>query len=46
LAACGDNEAVLNQLQDRQAILPVDFWNPVEFTLDPELTFLRHKDKL
>jgi hypothetical protein len=46
LAACGNNEAVLNQLQDRQAILPVDFWNPVEFTLDPELSFLHPKHSL
>jgi Cdc6-like AAA superfamily ATPase len=46
LAACGNNEAVLNQLQDRQAILPGDFWNPVEFTLDPELSFLHPQHRL
>jgi hypothetical protein len=46
LAACGNNEAVLNQLQDRQAILPVDFWNPLEFTLDPELSFLHPKHEI
>jgi hypothetical protein len=43
LDACEGNEAVLAQLQDRQAVLPVDFWNPVEFTLDPELLFLHPK---
>ena len=40
LAACNGNKAVMAQLQDRQAILPEDFWNPVAFTLDPELFFL------
>ena len=40
LNACGSNEAILAQLQDRQAILPVDFWHPHQFTLDPELHFL------
>ena len=40
LEACGGNEAVLKQLQDRQVILPVDFWHPTQFTLDPELWFL------
>jgi Cdc6-like AAA superfamily ATPase len=34
------NQAVFKQLEDTQAILPVDFWNPIEFTLDPTLAFL------
>ena len=46
LAASGNNEAVLNHLQHRHAILPVDFWNPVEFTLDPELSFLHPQHHL
>ena len=40
LAACNGDEAILAQLQDRQVILPWDFWNPTEFTFDPELHFL------
>lgn len=39
-AACGDKHAVFDQLQERQVILPVDFWHPVYYTLDPELHFL------
>ena len=39
-AACNKNEAVVALLQDRQAILPRDFWSPTEFSLDPELHFL------
>ena len=39
-AACGANHAVFDQLLERQVILPVDFWHPVYFTLDPELHFL------
>lgn len=40
LAACGDNEAVLSQAIRSQIVLPRDFWEPNEFTLDPELHFL------
>lgn len=40
LAALKGNDLHLNQLQDCQAILPRDFWNPAEFTLDPELEWL------
>lgn len=40
LAVCGDNQALVDQLLDRQVVLPRDFWNPVAFTLDPELSFL------
>jgi len=40
LEGCGNNEAILAQLQDRQVVLPRDFWNPTEFTLDPEIQFL------
>lgn len=39
-AACGDKHAIFDQLLERQVILPVDFWHPVYFTLDPELHFL------
>ena len=40
LAECGGNGAVVDQLLDRQVVLPRDFWNPVEFMLDPEMHFL------
>lgn len=40
LAALGGNELHFLQLQHAQAILPRDFWNPVEFTIDPELDWL------
>ena len=42
LEAVGGNEALLAQLQDRQVILPRDFWNPNAFTLDPELHWYFH----
>jgi hypothetical protein len=38
LNACGGNEAELNQVVDRQGVLPKDFWDPTTYyTLDPEL---------
>lgn len=40
LRACDGREAVLTQLIHAQAILPRDFWEPNEFTLDPELHYL------
>jgi len=40
LAACNENEAVLNQLLLQQVVLPQDFWHPNEFTLAPELHFM------
>jgi len=40
LEACGHNRAIFSQMQDRQVILPHDFWNPTQFKLDPELYFL------
>jgi hypothetical protein len=40
LRACGDNQAVWQQLLRNQIILPIDFWHPNEFTLAPELHFL------
>lgn len=40
LAACGGQEAVLSQAIRSQIVLPLDFWQPNEFTLDPELHFL------
>ncbi len=41
LSACRNNEAVMHQVQELQIVLPRDFWNPVEFILDPYLAFLR-----
>jgi len=42
LAACGGNEAEVNQVIDRQGVLPKDFWDPATYyTLDPEL-FIVH----
>ncbi len=40
LAVCGGDERFLGQLLDRGVVLPVDFWNATEFTLDPELHHL------
>lgn len=40
LKACGDNQAIWQQLLRSQIILPIDFWHPNEFTLAPELHFL------
>ncbi len=39
LAACG-GEADMAAVQDRQVVLPNDFWNPLRFTLDPALHVL------
>jgi len=41
LVACDGRDAVLRQLIHAQAVLPRDFWEPNEFTLDPELHYLR-----
>ena len=43
LEACNHNRAIFSQMQDRQVILPHDFWNPTQFKLDPELYFLHPK---
>ncbi len=40
LDACGGNETLFAALQDREVILPNDFWNPLRFTLDPALHIL------
>ncbi len=40
LVACDKNEAGFALIQDRQVILPNDFWNPSRFTLDPLLYIL------
>ncbi len=40
LEALDGEESRLAQLQDLQTILPLDFWNPVDFTLDLELHWL------
>lgn len=37
LVACEGDATLLQQLIELQAVLPVDFWNPISFTLDPEL---------
>ncbi len=39
VSTCG-SETVMRQLEDLQIVLPCDFWNPIEFTLDPNLAFL------
>ncbi len=42
LRACDGNEAEVNQVIDRQGVLPKDFWDPATYyTLDPEL-FIVH----
>jgi hypothetical protein len=41
LEACEGNASELAVLQDRQVVLPNDFWNPTRFTLDPFLQVLR-----
>ena len=48
LGACGGNEAEFQRLYGRQVILPRDFWNPVDFKLDPKFHWmhLQHGDKL
>ncbi len=40
LAACNSNESTFAQLERYQVILPLDWWQPYEYTLDPELHFL------
>lgn len=40
LDACEKNAADFALIQDRQVILPNDFWNPSRFTLDPLLYIL------
>jgi hypothetical protein len=40
LNACGNSESELAAVQDRQVVLPNDFWNPTRFTLDPSLHIL------
>lgn len=44
LAACGNNATVFAALQDREVILPNDFWSPLRFTLDPTLHILHPKN--
>lgn len=39
LRACDDNVGTLNQLLMTQAVLPLDWWHPTDFRLDPELYF-------
>jgi hypothetical protein len=39
VSVCG-SEPVMRQLEELQIVLPRDFWNPIEFTLDPYLAFL------
>ncbi|MEM9458139.1 MAG: hypothetical protein AAGF11_28450 [Myxococcota bacterium] len=40
LVACDGREAMLSQLIHAQVVLPRDFWEPNEFTLDPELHYM------
>lgn len=40
MAACGSKESVFAQLERYQVILPLDWWQPYDYTLDPELHFL------
>lgn len=35
LAACEGSESLLRKLEDRQVVLPEDFWSPDRYTLDP-----------
>lgn len=44
LAACERSDADFALIQDRQVILPNDFWNPSRFTLDP-LLFILHPSR-
>lgn len=37
LAACAGSDALLETLQDRRVVMPDDFWQPGQFTLDPAL---------
>ena len=39
LVACGGSEALRSQAIRSQIVLPRDFWEPEELTLDPELHF-------
>ena len=39
-AACDQHDSVVRQLLDHQVLLPVNYWDPREFLLDPELGFL------
>lgn len=36
-AACDGSDALFEVIQDRQVVMPEDFWNPIRFILDPEL---------
>lgn len=40
LNACRGNQTMYKQVLRSQLVLPVDFWDPYEFTLAPELHFL------
>jgi len=42
LSACKESESDLSAVQERQVVLPNDFWNPTRFALDPSLHIL-HK---
>lgn len=44
-AACG-SQALFEVIQDRQVIMPDDFFNPVRFALDPELHCLHPRHGL
>ena len=40
LDVCGQKQSVFRQLLRSQIVLPVDFWDPHEFALAPELHFM------
>jgi len=40
LDCCDSNQSLFNQLLDCQVVLPMDFFHPEDFTLDPELDAL------
>lgn len=45
-AACGRSDSAFRQLIDNQVILPINYWDPREFRLDPEFAFLVGRDDL
>jgi hypothetical protein len=38
--ACAGNDSIYRQLIEQQVLLPHNYWDPREFSLDPELGFL------
>jgi len=44
--ACGGNDSIYRQLIDQQVLLPHNYWDPREFSIDPELGFLVGREDL